>query len=195
MLQRGFELRSVILQNHDVLKCKAARVESNVLDLERVKLKSHSHLYHCLCVGLVGTGFDHLVCPVLVPAGGVAQLVPPLAVAGCVDVAVSLLLRPAPAQPGHHRPHPRQVQQGVRVEHPVNLDTDHRVIIIIITIIITWARVLPRVSGSMTSPNTRAAAATLLNRKKVPDRDRDWGGGEYIYTLFISFHEKGRTET
>ena len=69
------------------------------------------------------------------------------------------------------------------------------VIIIIITLIIsiTWARVLPRVSGSMTSPNTRATAATLLNRKNVPDRDRDWGEGEYIYTLFISLHEKGRT--
>ena len=59
------------------------------------------------------------------------------------------------------------------------------IIIIIITLIIsiTWARVLPRVSGSMTSPNTRATAATLLNRKNVPDRDSDWGEGEYIYTV------------
>ena len=67
------------------------------------------------------------------------------------------------------------------------------VIIITLIISITWARVLPRVSGSMTSPNTRATAATLLNRKNVPDRDSDWGEGEYIYTLFISLHEKGRT--
>ena len=66
------------------------------------------------------------------------------------------------------------------------------VIIIITTLIIfiTWARVLPRVSGSMTSPNTRATAATLLNRKNVPDRDSDWGEGEYIYTILSHFMKK-----